>query len=244
MPLKSRPWGGLGWKKCPVSKAQGVTTQVDQGLWKVSRPCLSNVQPQYNEDTNSTSTAPPTTLPYAIPTIAENYRDYSRQTNETPAQSLRPTYYSGAFAGNNTATQGLGARGSLPYFYNTGSYSNISSKTIGPNNFMAIDLRITGNIDPATTYTFNKYNNSTVNNNSVNTYNFSKLWLGSAGTGGAISFARNFLFGGQSIFDKLIKTCLVKHWEHKSPKRALITQLESYHCTLQGQNSVQKWLFL
>ena len=160
---------------------------------------LSNVQPQYNEDTNSTSTAPPTTLPYAIPTIAENYKNYSRQTNETPAKSLRPTYYSGAFAGNNTATQGLGARGSLPYFYNTGSYSNISSKTIGPNNFMAIDLRITGNIDPATTYTFNKFNNSTVNSNSVNTYNFSKLWSGYAGTGGPISFARSFLFGGQSI---------------------------------------------
>ncbi len=161
---------------------------------------LSNVQPQYNEDTNSTSTAPPTTLPYAIPTIAENYRNYSRQTNETPPLSLRPTYYSGAFAGNNTATQGLGTRGSLPYFYNTGSYSNISSKTIGPNNFMELDDRVIGPLPGgATTFTFGKFDNSAVNNSSSSTDNFSILWSGYAGTGGPISFARSFLFGGQSI---------------------------------------------
>jgi hypothetical protein len=159
---------------------------------------LSNVQPQYNEDTNSTATAPPTTLPYAIPTIAENYRNYNRKTNEQAPQSLRPTYYSGAFAGNNTAVQGLGPRGSLPYFYNTGSYSNITPKIIGPGGIMPVDERITGILpNGATTYTFDKFDNSTINTNSSSTDNFSILWQASGGAGGPSTFARNFLFGGQ-----------------------------------------------
>ena len=144
------------------------------------------MQPQYNEDTNITATSPPPNLPYAIPVVAEIYKDYSRQTST--GLSLRPYYYNAPNNGDNAATQGIGALGALPFFYNTGSYFNIGQPTVSQGYFPPA-YGSGGAIDQ---WTFTKTNIKDVDSSLENTANFSLIFNNLA----VNSFVNNLLLNG------------------------------------------------